>query len=149
MSANGRCPLLMSAVGRFFHMEFMVVHSRLQLFGLLFGGVRYSGCPLIGGLTIVKKNAKLLTQSLWKQNKTKNLFIVYHEDLLNRFVTFFISIKHVFVTVMASIEYIYIYIEYITSKSNSQNCQVENNMKIIFAMEKYVTPPRIDHKHQH
>ena len=50
---------------------------------------------------------------------------------------------------MASIEYIYIYIEYITSKSNSQNCQVENNMKIIFAMEKYVTPPRTDHKHQH
>ena len=71
MSASGRCPLLMSAIGRFFHWEFMVVHSGLQLFGLLFGGVRYSGCPLIGGLIIVRKNAKLLTQSLLKQKNKK------------------------------------------------------------------------------
>ena len=61
----------MSAIGRFFHWEFMVVHSGLQLFGLLFGGVRYSGCPLIGGLIIVRKNAKLLTQSLLKQKNKK------------------------------------------------------------------------------
>ena len=32
MSVNGRCPLLMSVVGRFFHKEFIVAHSGLQLF---------------------------------------------------------------------------------------------------------------------
>ena len=32
MSANGRCPLSMSAIGRFFHNEFIVVHSGLQHF---------------------------------------------------------------------------------------------------------------------
>ena len=32
MSANGRCLLLISAIGRFFHKEFIVVHSGLQLF---------------------------------------------------------------------------------------------------------------------
>ena len=52
MSANGRCPLSMSAIGRFFHNEFIVVHSGLQLFCPLFGGVRYSSCPLIGGFTV-------------------------------------------------------------------------------------------------
>ena len=31
MSVNGRCPLLMSVVG-FFHKEFIVAHSGLQLF---------------------------------------------------------------------------------------------------------------------
>ena len=38
---------------------------------------------------------------------------------------------------MSSIEYIYVHIKYITSKSNTQNCQVENNTKIIFAKEKF------------
>ena len=32
MSAGGGCPLSMSGIGRFFHNEFIVVHSRLQLF---------------------------------------------------------------------------------------------------------------------
>ena len=32
ISANGRCPLLMSAILRLFHKEYIVVHSGLQLF---------------------------------------------------------------------------------------------------------------------
>ena len=32
MSVNGRSLLLMSAIGRFFHNEFILVHSGLQLF---------------------------------------------------------------------------------------------------------------------
>ena len=50
---------------------------------------------------------------------------------------FFTSIKHVSLTVVSSIEYIYVHIKYIKSKSNTQNCQVENNMKMIFTMEKF------------
>ena len=42
---------------------------------------------------------------------------------------------HVSLTVMASIECTYVYIEYIKSKSNTQNYHTENNMKMIFAME--------------
>ena len=38
---------------------------------------------------------------------------------------------------MSSNEYIYAYIEYIKSKSNNQNCQVENNTKMIFVTEKF------------
>ena len=38
---------------------------------------------------------------------------------------------------MSYIEYTYVYIKYIKSKSKSQNCQVENNMKIIFSTEKF------------
>ena len=38
---------------------------------------------------------------------------------------------------MSYIKYIYVCIKYIKSKSNTQNCQVENNMKIIFATEKF------------
>ena len=52
-------------------------------------------------------------------------------------MTFFTSIKHVPLTVISSIEYIYVQFKYIKSKSNTQNCQVENNMKMIFAMEKF------------
>ena len=93
-------------------------------------------------------NSKFIKTKKQKKNK-KILFIVHHEDLLNRFVTLFISIKHISLTVMTCIEYIYTYIEYIKTKSNSKNCQVENNMEIIFPMEKYVTPPRTGRKHQH
>ena len=59
---------------------------------------------------------------------------------------------------MSSIEYLYVYIKYIKSKSNTQNCQVENNTKLIFAKEKNkslaamlskVTWPRKGHKSQH
>ena len=50
---------------------------------------------------------------------------------------FFISIKDVPLIVMSSIEYIYVYIKYMKSKSNTQNCQDENNMEIIFATEKF------------
>ena len=53
MSSNGRSPLLMSAIGRLFHKAFIVVHSELQLFFVI-GGVRYSGCPLIGGFTVTE-----------------------------------------------------------------------------------------------
>ena len=42
------------------------------------------------------------------------------------------SIEYIYVY----IEYIYVYIKYIKSKSNTQNCQFENNMKMIFATEK-------------
>ena len=46
--------------------------------------------------------------------------------------------KHVFLTVISYIEYIYVHVKYIRSKSNSQNYyQVENNMKMIFTMEKF------------
>ena len=38
---------------------------------------------------------------------------------------------------MSHIEYTYVYIKYIKSKSNTQNCQVENNMKIICSTEKF------------
>ena len=38
---------------------------------------------------------------------------------------------------MSSIEYIYEYIKYIKSKSNTQNCQGENNTKMIFATKKF------------
>ena len=38
---------------------------------------------------------------------------------------------------MSSIKYIYVYIEYIKSKSNNQNCKVKNNMKMIFATENF------------
>ena len=39
-------------------------------------------------------------------------------------------------TVMASIECIE-YIKHLKSKANTQNCQVENNRKMIFATEKF------------
>ena len=50
---------------------------------------------------------------------------------------FFTSIKNVSLSVISFIEYIYVHIEYIKNKSNTQNCQVENNTKMIFAMEKF------------
>ena len=50
---------------------------------------------------------------------------------------FFTSIKHVSLSVIAFIEYIYVHIKYIKSKSNTHNYQAENNMKMIFAMEKF------------
>ena len=80
----------------------------------------------------------------WKFIKTKKQQkLVPYEVPLDRFETFFTSIKHVSLTVISSIEYIYVYIEYIyvyikymNNKSNTQNCQAENNMKMIFATEK-------------
>ena len=60
MSANGRCPLLMSAIGKFFHEKLIVVHSGPQLFDRLFGGARYSDCPLIGGFTVLRLNEQSL-----------------------------------------------------------------------------------------
>ena len=70
-----------------------------------------------------------------KTKKSKNVFIMKVPliDLWH----FFTSIKHVSLTVISSIEYIYVHIKYIKSKSNTQNCQVENNMKTICAMEKF------------
>ena len=44
---------------------------------------------------------------------------------------------HVSLTVISSIEYIYVHIKYIKSEWNTQNCQVENNMEMIFTMEKF------------
>ena len=41
------------------------------------------------------------------------------------------SVSHIFHWI------IYVHIKYIKSKSNTQNCQVENNMKTIFEMEKF------------
>ena len=47
------------------------------------------------------------------------------------------AIKHVSLTVIFFIEYIYVHIKYMKSKSNTQNYQVENNMTMIFTMEKF------------
>ena len=50
---------------------------------------------------------------------------------------FFTWTKHGPLIVTSSIEYIYEYIKYIKSKSNTQNCQDENNIEMIFATEKF------------
>ena len=50
----------MSAIGKFFHEELIVDHSGLQLFDCLFGGVRYSDCPLFGGFTVLRLNEQSL-----------------------------------------------------------------------------------------
>ena len=70
-----------------------------------------------------------------KRKKSKNVFImkVSAIDLWH----FFTSVKHVSLTVISSIKYIYVHIKYIKTKSNTQNCQVENNMKMIFTIEKF------------
>ena len=83
------------------------------------------------GKCLAKKRKFIITKK--KQN------IVYHKVTLDGFIIFFTSVKHVSLTVISSIEYIYSYIKYIKSKSNTQNYQVENNMKKIFAMEKLKT----------
>ena len=57
------------------------------------------------------------------------------------------TIKHVSLTVIFFIEYIYVHIKYIKSKSNTQNYQVENNMKMIFTMEKF--KPLVGKLHDH
>ena len=56
---------------------------------------------------------------------------------IDRFVTLFTLSNHVSLTVMSSTEYIYVYIKYIKSNSNTQDCQTENNMKMIFPAEKF------------
>ena len=70
-----------------------------------------------------------------KTKKSKNVFTMKLPSI--GLWHFFTSIKHVTPTVISSIEYIYVHIKYIKSKSNTQNCQVENNMKMIFTMEKF------------
>ena len=73
----------------------------------------------------------------WKFIKTKKKQKCFHHEVpLNRFVTCF-YLKHTSLTVISSIEYIYVHIKYIKSKSNTQNSQVQNNMKMIFAIEKF------------
>ena len=69
------------------------------------------------------------------KQKKQNCF--HHESPLIDLWHSFPSIKHDSLTVISSIEYIYVHIKYIKSKSNTQNCQVENNMKMIFTMEKF------------
>ena len=53
---------------------------------------------------------------------------------------FFTSIKNISLTVISSVKHIYVHIKYIKGKSNTQKCQVENDMKMIFTMEKFKLP---------
>ena len=105
--------------------------------------------PVSWNKTIVKKKLGWPLKVYQNKNKTKqkknNLFFVHHEvplkDLLH-----FLSQSSMFPLQS------WLPSNTLKSKSNTQNCQVGNNMKMIFATEKYVklvTSPQAGHKHQY
>ena len=81
MSGNGRCPLLMSAIMRFFHKEFIVVYSGLQLF------VRYLE---VSAIRVVRLLDVLLYTFFSIVNQTIKFFVA----LRNNFVNLIVATSH-------------------------------------------------------